>query len=51
MVVVDSGTKTHPESKPLIRIAHKNVHCPMERLSVPNYNLATPKRENPNAIK
>ena len=50
MAVVESGTKTHPEPKPLIRMAHKNVHWPMERLTSPNQRLAPANSKKPKAI-
>ena len=44
MAVVESGTKTHPEPKPLMRMAHKNVHCQIDRFTSPNHKLQTPNR-------
>ncbi len=48
--LVDSGTKTQPEPNPLIRMAHKKLHWPIDKLTSPNHKLAAPNREKPNAM-
>src|ERR1700735_794725 len=50
MDVVARGTKMQPEPNPLIRMAHKNVHWPIERFASPNHRLASTNRENPKAM-
>ena len=50
IAVVESGTKMQPDPNPLMRIAQRNVHWPMLRLTRPNQRLATPNIPKPNAI-
>ena len=48
--VVESGTNTDPDPKPLTIIATTNDHCEIARSTCPNHNTEKPNMAKPMAI-